>query len=143
MSSAMSSDIAGTRLSRLLIAGVCLPFLFSGVGKLLNFDAAAGEFAGLGFPVPALFVWAIVAVQLGGLIAAMLLRGLPAILGAVALVAFTMAATVIAHAFGKFDGDLRFQQTNIFIEHLSITFALLLAWQAWRARNLAISINLH
>ena len=39
---------------RLLIAGICLPFLFSGVTKLIDYDGAVAEFAVLGFP-PGLF----------------------------------------------------------------------------------------
>jgi uncharacterized membrane protein YphA (DoxX/SURF4 family) len=54
---------------RLLIAGICLPFLFSGVAKLLDFDGAIAEFASFGFPVPALFAALTIALQLSASVA--------------------------------------------------------------------------
>jgi transmembrane protein len=119
---------------RLLIAGICLPFLFSGIAKLLDFNGAVAEFAHFGFAVPALFAALTIALQLGASAAAITLRSKPAVVAALALAAFTVAATLIAHAFWTFEGAARFQQTNIFVEHLSIAFALaFVAWWKWRA----------
>ena len=111
---------------RLLIAGVCLPFLFSGFAKLLDFNGAVAEFASFGFPVPAVFAALTIALQLGASAAAIAMRSLPAILAALALALFTVAATLIAHS----------HQPMIFVEHLSIAFALVfVAWWNWRPRE--------
>lgn len=119
---------------RLLIAGVCLPLLFSGVAKLLDFNGAVAELAHFGFPFPALFAALTIALQLGGSAAAIALRGEPAVVATLALAVFTVAATLIAHAFWRFGGAARIQHTNIFVEHLSITFALaFVAWWNWPA----------
>lgn len=121
---------------RPLIAGICLPFLCSGVAKLLDFNGAVAEFAHFGFAVPAAFAALTIALHLGGSVAAIALRSTPAILAALALAAFTVAATVIAHAFWTFEGLARIQHTNIFVEHLSIAFALVfVAWWNWRPRE--------
>ena len=119
---------------QLLIASVCLPFIVSGTAKLTNLSAAQAEFSGLGLPAPALMVAATIAVQLGGSAMAVLGRGRAAALGAAALAAFTMLATLIAHAFWRFEGPARSQQTNVFLEHVSIVFGLLLiSWLHARA----------
>ena len=121
---------------RLLIAGICLPFLFSGIAKLLDFSGAVAEFSGLGFALPALFAALTIALQLGGSAAVIAMRSKPAILAALALAVFTIAATLIAHAFWTFEGPARVQHSNIFVEHLSIAFALaFVAWWNWRLRE--------
>ncbi|WP_137896240.1 DoxX family protein [Ramlibacter sp. 2FC] len=120
---------AGTR--RALVAGICLPFLFSGIAKLANLSAAVAESSGLGLPLPAVAVALTILVQLGGSAALILGRGRPAMLGALALAGFTVLATLIAHAFWRFDGPARMQQANIFVEHLSIAFAL--GFAGWAA----------
>ena len=84
-------------------------------------------------------VAATIAVQLGGSAMAVLGRGRAAALGAAALAAFTMLATLIAHAFWRFEGPARSQQTNVFLEHVSIVFGLLLiSWLHARAPRQAI-----
>jgi DoxX len=110
---------------RLLIAGICLPFLFSGVAKLLDFNGAVAEFSAF-FSFPALLAALTIALQLGASIAATALRSTWAILAALALAAFTVAATVLAHS----------HQPIIFIEHLSIAFALaFVAWWYFKLRG--------
>ena len=107
---------------RLLIAGICLPFLFSGVAKLLDFDGAVAEFSAF-FGAPALFAALTIALQLGASIVAIAFPGRAAVIAALALALFTVAATVLAHS----------HQVNIFVEHLSIAFALVfVAWWNWR-----------
>jgi uncharacterized membrane protein YphA (DoxX/SURF4 family) len=107
---------------RSLIAGICLPFLYSGVTKALDFEGAVAEFAAVG--LPAGFVPLTIALQLGASAAAITLRSVPAIIAALALAAFTIGATVIAHS----------HQVVIFVEHLSIAFSLaFVAWWNWRA----------
>ena len=121
---------------RLLIAGICLPFLFSGVAKLLDFNGAVAEFAHFGFALPAVFAGLTIALQLGASVAAIALRSKPAIIAALALAVFTVAATLIAHAFWTFEGAARMQHTNIFVEHLSIAFGLaFIAWWNFHERG--------
>ena len=103
---------------RLLIAGICLPFLFSGVAKLLDFNGAVAEFSAF-FAFPVVFAALTIALQLGASVAAIALRSTWAIVAALALSAFTVAATLLAHS----------HQPVIFVEHLSIAFAL--AFVAW------------
>jgi len=110
---------------RLLIAGICLPFLFSGVAKLLDFEGAVTEFSAF-FAYPAVFAALTIALQLGASVVAIAMRGKTAVMAALALAMFTIAATVIAHS----------DQLMIFIEHLSIAFGLaFVAWWNWRPRE--------
>ena len=106
---------------RLLIAGICLPFLFSGVAKMIDFGGAVVEFTAAG--LPAWTVPLVIALQLGASIAAIALAGIPASVAALALAGFTVAATALVHL----------HQVVILIEHLSIAFALVfVAWWKWR-----------
>jgi uncharacterized membrane protein YphA (DoxX/SURF4 family) len=121
-------------IPRLAIAGICLPFLYSALAKLADFNAAAAELGGLGFPAPALFAALTLAFQALASIVVVAMSGRPAALASLALAAFTIAATLIAHAFWKFEGAARVQQANIFVEHLSIAFGLsFIAW--WNTRR--------
>ena len=110
---------------RLLVAGICLPFLFSGVAKLLDFDGAVAEFSTF-FAYPALFAALTIALQLGASAVAIAMPGRAAVIAALVLALFTVAATVLAHS----------HQITIFVEHLSIAFALVfVAWWNWRPRE--------
>ena len=110
---------------RLLVAGICLPFLFSGVAKLLDFEGAVAEFSAF-FGFPAVFAALTIALQLGASVVAIALPGRAAVVAALALALFTVAATLLAHS----------HQLAIFVEHLSIAFALVfVAWWNWRPRE--------
>jgi putative oxidoreductase len=104
----------------LLVARLCLAavFLYSGVTKLIGWQAAIAEFAGLGIAAPPFAVAATVAVQLlGGLAVALGWRTRPA---AFALAAFTIIATFIGHPFWTFDGADFQRQLTTALEHLAI-----------------------
>lgn len=121
-------------IARLLIAGVCLPFLLSGIAKLLNFGDAVAEFQHFKLPAPTLAVIATIAVQLVASLLLVFATGRLALLGALALVVFTAFATFIAHDFWNFDGPARVQQRNVFIEHVAVSFALIfIGW--WKLRQ--------
>ena len=106
---------------RILIAGICLPFVFSGIAKASDFEAAIAEFAAFGLPLP--IVALTIALQLGASVAAITLRGRPAVYAALALALFTMAATLLAHR----------HEPIILTEHVSIACALcFVAWWNWR-----------
>ena len=117
-----------------LTFGICVPFLISGLIKVVDISAAASEFAGLGLPAPMLLAWLTVAVQLTGSVAAIWGGRVPATIGALALAAFTVAATLVAHSFWAVEPALRAAELNIFTEHVSIVCALLfVAWTRWNA----------
>lgn len=115
-------------LRRLALLGLLLPYLLSGALKLMDFSGAQAEVAGLlgGFAVAPLTL-AVIAVQLGG--SALVLRGgRLAWAGAVALAAFTLAATFLAHTWWHLPpGPERVHAFNGFWEHIALVGALLLA----------------
>jgi len=103
-----------------LLARFCLSFVFlwSGVSKALHPAAGKAEVAALGLPVAALFLWLTVACQIGG--GLMVLLGFWARLGALALLGFTVVATLMAHGFVGLTGEKRQQQETTAFEHLAI-----------------------
>lgn len=102
-------------LARLLLAWV---FLDSGIAKLLHWHDGLEEVAALALPNPPLMLGLTVATQiLGGLAVAF---GFGARLGALGLAGFTLAATVLAHAYWGFDGTERIRQQITFLEHMAI-----------------------
>jgi putative oxidoreductase len=80
-----------------LLARFCLSFVFlwSGVSKALHPAAGRAEVAALGLPDAGLFLWLTVAGQIAG--GLMVLLGFWAKLGALALLGFTVIATLLAH----------------------------------------------
>lgn len=116
-------------LLRVFIAGVCAPFVVSGVSKIFDLAGASRELASLGIAHPLAMALLVVAVQLGGSLLAIFHHGGWAALGAVLLAAFTVYATWLAHAFWTYQGVEYMSEMNIFFEHVSIVFALLMvAW---------------
>ena len=123
----------GLEIPPLFVIGICLPFIVGGIVKLLDPVGAAAEVAGFGLPLPQLTAYLTIALQLGGSFAAVFMRRRLAALGAFALAAFTIAATLLAHSFWTFAPPLRAPAMNAFVEHLAIVSALLLvAWSKWR-----------
>jgi len=117
-------DIAlpyGALLARILLAAV---FLYSGQDKLRHWTAAISEGAELGLPWPRLFAGATIAVQLLGGLA--VLSGVGAALGAAALAAFTIVATLVGHRFWLLHGDSEKREFTTSLEHLAIVGGLLL-----------------
>jgi len=105
--------------ARLSLAAV---FLYSGATKLLFWSGGIGEFAALGLPTPALALTATIALQLGaGTALAIGWRSGPA---ALALAAFTVAATLIGHPFWTFEGADFHRQLTTALEHLAIVGGL-------------------
>ncbi|MBP2227685.1 putative membrane protein YphA (DoxX/SURF4 family) [Azospirillum agricola] len=102
-------------LARLALAS---PYAVSGLVKLLDFGGATAEAAGLGLGSPALVAAAVIVTQLGG--SALFLTRRWCWLGAGLLAGFTVAATLIAHAFWTFEGLDRARQAATFLEHLAI-----------------------
>ncbi len=103
-----------------LLARFCLSFVFlwSGVSKALNPVAGRAEVATLGLPNPALFAKFTILCQIGG--GLMVLLGLWARLGALALLSFTVIATLLAHGSRGLTGEKRQQALTTTFEHLAI-----------------------
>jgi putative oxidoreductase len=103
-----------------LLARFCLSFVFlwSGVSKALNPVTGRAEVATLGFPNPALFLAFTILCQIGG--GLMVLLGLWARLGALALLSFTVIATLLAHGSHGLKGEKRQQALTTTFEHLAI-----------------------
>ncbi len=107
-----------------LFAGRCLlamVYLYSGLTKLIIPGAADAEFAHFG--LPAILIFPTIALQIGGALA--LILGPFSRPAALALAAFTFAATMIAHAFWTFPEPERARQTVVFLEHLAIIGGLI------------------
>jgi putative oxidoreductase len=103
-----------------LLARFCLSFvyLWSGVTKAFHPSAGKAEIAALGLPYPALLLPLTVTCQIcGGL---MVLVGFWARLGALALLGFTVIATLLAHGTRGLTGEKRQQQQTTAFEHLAI-----------------------
>lgn len=79
-------------VARILLSGL---FLWSGVSKIFNFGGTEGYMQAYGMPLTSLFLIAAIAVELGGGLS--LLLGYRARLGAIALIVFTLIATLIFH----------------------------------------------
>lgn len=115
-------------LRRLALLGLLLPYLISGVMKLLDFGGAQAEVAGLlGAVAVAPLAAAVIVLQLGGSVL-LLHGGRLAWLAGVALAAFTLAATFLAHRWwGLPPGPDRAHAFNGFWEHIALVGALLYA----------------
>jgi putative oxidoreductase len=117
--------VSGASGAWFLAARLCLAavFLYSGAAKLLFWSGGIEEFAALGLPMPALALAATIVLQLGaGTALAIGWRSGPA---ALALAAFTVAATLVGHPFWAFDGADFHRQLTIALEHLAIVGGLL------------------
>jgi uncharacterized membrane protein YphA (DoxX/SURF4 family) len=107
------------------LLGLCAAYLQGGLNKLLDFPGAIGEAVHFGLPMPA--VTAVLTVALELVASIMILSGRLRWLGALALGAFTLAATAIALRYWEMEpGMPRFMAANAFYEHLGLTGAFLL-----------------
>jgi len=105
---------------------VAIPFLISGIAKLLNFPGTVGEVRQLtGLEPATLFAGLVVLTQLGGS-ALLIAGGRFAWIGALALAGFTTIATFAAHAFWLKPAAEQSLHRNIFFEHVAIAGGLLL-----------------
>lgn len=94
------------------------PFFISGIVKLFDFSGAVAEIEGLGMHPSAFIAAAVIVTQLGG--SALFLTRRFCWLGAGILAAFTVFATLLAHAFWTFPPAERGHQIATFFEHLAI-----------------------
>lgn len=118
-------------LQRAGLFALLLPYLISGVLKLLDFAGAQAEVAALTGLAPGFLLAAVatgvIVLQLGGS-AWLLSGGRGAALSALALAGFTLAATFLAHTWWHLPpGPERAHAFNGFWEHIALVGALCLA----------------
>jgi uncharacterized membrane protein YphA (DoxX/SURF4 family) len=115
------------------LLALCAAYIQGGLNKLLDFSGAVGEAEHFGLPMPMLIAASTIALELGA--SFFILAGRLRWLGALALGAFTLAATFIANRFWELPpGHERFMTANGFFEHLGLVGAfLLVAW--WDLRE--------
>lgn len=102
---------------------LCAIFLWSGYGKLTDFEGTQGYMQHMGMPFTApLLALAIFAELAGGL---SLLLGFLTRLGAAGLVLFMVPTTFIFHAFWAVPEDQMQMQLIMFMKNVSITGGLL------------------
>ncbi len=110
-----------TLTGRLLLA---LLFLPAGLMKIGGFAGTVGYIASKGLPMPALgAVIAIVVEVLGGLA---LLAGFGTRVAALVLAVFTVAATVIFHAYWAVPAEAQMVQQLMFFKNIAVVGGLLL-----------------
>ncbi|TPG57124.1 DoxX family protein [Roseomonas nepalensis] len=119
------SPAARRALTLLGLLGLCAAYLQGGLNKLLNYPGAVAEAVHFGLPLPAFAAAGTIAVEL--LASAMVITGCLRGLGALALMLFTLAATVIANRYWELPpGMERFMMANSFYEHFGLAAAFLL-----------------
>ena len=99
-----------------------LLFLVSVFGKLTDFGGTAGAMAGKGMPMPQLLLVAGIALELAGSI--MLILGWKVRLAALALIVFTIPATLYFHNFWAYPPEQVRNQRNHFLKNVTIVGGL-------------------
>jgi len=99
-------------------------FLLSGFGKIGGFEGLIGQIASKGFPVPAAFAAATIAIELGA--GLMLVFGWKARWAAFLLAVFTAIVTVFFHNFWAMPEAQKMMQQIQFMKNLALIGGLLL-----------------
>lgn len=111
----------GSVVGRLLLA---LMFILSGFGKLGNIQGTAAFIASGGLPAPTVLAVAVGALELFGGLA--LVLGYQVRLVGLALAAFTVAASVVFHAFWSAPAEQQFVTQLLFMKNISVAGGMLL-----------------
>ena len=123
------------RLSRLAtpavrwvaLLGLCAAYLQGGIVKLTDVNGAVAEMSHFDLSPAMPFAIAVIAFELIASVA--ILTGYERWLGALALGAFTVAATFVANRYWELGSPERFAAENAFYEHLGLAGGfLLVAW---------------
>lgn len=109
-----------TFVGRLLLA---LLFLPAGIGKITGFAGTAGYIASKGLPMPELGAALAILVEVGGGLA--LIAGFGTRFAALALVVFTLAASLVFHNFWALPADQVMMQQLMFFKNMAIIGGLL------------------
>jgi putative oxidoreductase len=109
----------------LLIGRVLLGLIFviAGIGKIFDFDGTAAYIATNGLPMAPALVVATIIVEAGG--GAALLAGFFARPAALALIGFTLIASLVFHQFWAVEPDAQKLQMIMFLKNLSIMGGLI------------------
>lgn len=105
---------------RLLLAAI---FIWAGLGKFMNPAGTVGYMQAYGVPAAGLLVFVAAAVELGG--GLLLAVGYQARWAALALIAFTLPASFIFHAYWSVPAEQVMNQQIHFFKNLSIIGGLL------------------
>jgi putative oxidoreductase len=108
-------------VGRVLLA---LMFILSGFGKFTDIQGTAGYIASGGLPAPTVLAALVAALELFGGIA--LVVGFRVRLVGLALALFTLAASVIFHAFWAVPAEQQFVTQLLFMKNLSVAGGMLL-----------------
>ena len=116
------------------LLGLCAAYLQGGIVKLTNINGAVAEMHHFGISPALPLAIAVIALELVASVA--ILTGYGRWLGALALGAFTFAATFMANRYWEFGPAERFAAENAFYEHLGLAGGfLLIAWHDLRDRK--------
>ncbi len=125
--------IAASGVRWLALLGLVSAYLQGGLDKAFDFPSALGEMRHFGLE-PALPL-AVATIALELVASLMILAGVWRWAAALALAAFTLAATFLANRFWRATGAERFMLENGFFEHLGLVGGfLLVAWMDVRER---------
>ena len=108
-------------IGRILLA---LIFVMSGFSKITGFEGTAGFMASKGMPLVTLFLIGAIVLEIGGGLS--LIAGFKARWGALALIVFTIPATLIFHNFWALEGGEAFTQQIMFMKNLAMMGGLLM-----------------
>jgi len=109
------------------LLGLCAAYLQGGIVKLANINGAVAEMNHFGVSPAMPFAIAVIALELVASVA--ILTGYWRWLGALALGAFTVAASFMANRYWELASPGRFGAENVFYEHLGLAGGfLLVAW---------------
>jgi len=120
-------------LYRIALLLLCAAYLQGGLVKLIDFSGAVAEMRHFGLSPATPLAAATIVLELGASL--MIVTGFGRWLGALALAAFTLAATFMANRFWSAPPESQFMMANAFFEHLGLIGGfLLVAWHDLRRR---------
>jgi uncharacterized membrane protein YphA (DoxX/SURF4 family) len=116
------------------LLGLCAAYLQGGIVKLTDISGAVAEMSHFGVSPAMPFAVAVIALEIVASVA--ILTGYWRWLGALALGAFTIAASFMANRYWELGPPGRFATENAFYEHLGLAGGfLLVAWHDLRDRR--------
>lgn len=119
------SQSAFDGLNLLGILALTSPYWGSATLKLLDFAATRREVSALGLPISGLTAALVITAQF--LASLLLIFGVWVWAAAATLIGFTLAASLLAHRFWRFDGKDRTAHLNAFLANLGLVGGLILA----------------
>jgi len=117
----MSVRAAAHRVEWVALLALCSAYIEGGLVKVLDFGGAVAEMRHFGIAPAAPVAVAVIALEL--MAPAMILASRWRWLGALALAAFTLMASVMANAFWTMPATARFGAMNAFFEHVGLAGA--------------------